>query len=506
MSLAEDLAACDVEIVKAGGLKAFVEIAWPKVYPNSPLSWNWHLDMLCEHYEAGFRGQIPELVVNLPPGGSKSSLTSVFFPAWGWIKDPGSSWIFTAYGQKIVRRDAEYWKQLVQSPWYQARWGAGFQIPTVPAIDLIKNNKGGFRLGSTPGGEVTGFHANVQVFDDPNKPEELTPVGLANTKDWASRTMSTRWRRPPAVNFLCCIMQRLHCDDLSQVFLDRGALHICLPAQFDPDRRTVTTWGKDPRMKRGELMDPVRLPESLIKSLRQTLGPMNASAQLDQNPVPEGGATFKKASLRFWSTNPRSVTYGVQLEGGTKCLCVDFPMSWDEHIASWDMAFKDLEANDRVVGQAWGRVGSGMYLLGQRRGHFDFPESCRQVVQLRREFPKATLTLVEDKANGSAVISTLKNAFPGLLAVTPEGGKESRASAASGLVEAGNIFLPDPGMPGFAWVAEELLPELLSFPRSKNDDQVDAMSQACAHFVQHTSYLKAAMDRVRQMMGRVDVL
>ncbi len=501
MGLKEELILCDRETVKNGSLKDFIKLAWPQVFPSSPFSDNWHIGLIAEHYEACFRGEIRELVVNVPPGGSKSSTTSVLFPAWGWAKAPGRSWIFAAYGQKITRRDAGMWLALIQSPWFQARWGEGFKIPSVPAIDLIKNDKGGFRLGTTPGGEVTGFHANYQVIDDPNKPEELTPVGLQNTKDWMSRTMGSRWRRPPEVNALICIMQRLHCDDLSSLLLERGAVHICLPANFDPDRRTVTTWGKDPRTTRGELLDPVRLPQHLIEEMSRNLGGLNASAQLQQDPVPEGGAVFKREHLRFWSTNLQTVVDGVKFADGKSYLCVEKPPQFDQQICSWDCAFKDENVNDFVAGQCWGRCGADFFLLDQIHGHLNFGATQRAVILLASRQPGATTKLVEDKANGTAIIETLNKTVPGLVAVDPRGGKLSRASAASGFAEAGNVYLPDPGMPGFEWVERLFIPEWLGFPRSKKDDQVDAATQALLYLQEHTSWMRSAMKEVRKALG-----
>ncbi len=498
MSLADDLAQCDRESVKDGGLAAFTKLAWPQVYPTSPCHWNWHMSLLIEHYQAGLRGEIRELVVNLPPGGSKSSLTSVFFPAWAWTHSPGLSWIFAAYGQKIVRRDAELWKQLIQSPWYQKRWGKGFQIPGIPAIDLIKNDKGGFRLGTTPGGEVTGFHGNVHVYDDPNKPEELTKVGLANVRDWSARTMGTRWRRPPEINFTCCIMQRLHCDDLAQALIDRGAVHICLPANFDPTRRTVTSWGMDPRTDEGELLDPVRLPQRLIDEMRANLGAMNASAQLDQNPVPEGGGLFKKADLRFWSDLPISISEGIMFPDGTKAPCIARPADYEQRINSWDMAFKDEATSDYVAGQVWDRCGSGLFLVDQMHGHLSFTASMQGVVTLAARWPGASAKLIEDKANGPGIVSVLESCIPGIIAVPPQGGKFARASSATPFFEAHNVYLPDPNMPGYSWVWDFIV-ELLSFPRGKHDDQVDSMSQALLYLQVNASYLRAAMDKVRSM-------
>lgn len=486
VSLEDDLAACDRETALNGGLKAFIKLAWPQVFPSSPFSDNWHIGLIAEHYEACFTGEIRELVVNVPPGGSKSSITSVMLPCWGWLQRPASSWIFASYGQKIVRRDATMSFSLMQSHWWRRRFGDKFGLPTVPAIDMIKNTATGWRLGTTPGGEVTGWHANYQVIDDPIKPEELTKVGLEGVRDWMSRTMGSRWRRPPEVNSLICIMQRLHCDDLSQTLLDRGAVHNCLPAQFDPARRTVTTWGSDPRRVEGELLDPVRLPERIIKEMRLRIGPLDASAQLDQNPVPEGGAVFKREHLRHWDATTK-------------------PPAFDQMICTWDMAFKDEETSDYVCGQVWGRCGAGFYLLDQVHGHFDFAASRLHVISLALKWPGATVKLVEDKANGIAIINTLNAVIPGIVPVDPQGGKYSRASACSGLFEAGNVYLPDPKMSGFEWVGGKLIPEILSFPRAKHDDQVDAMTQGLLYLQSNTSWLKAAMAKVREALGYVEI-
>jgi predicted phage terminase large subunit-like protein len=497
VSLADELAACDVETVKAGGLRAFTKIVWPQMYGNSPLQWNWHLDLILDHYEACFKGEIPELVVNVPPNSSKSSLTSTVFPAWGWIKNPGASWIFAAYGQKIVRRDAEIWRNLLLSPWWAKRWGQLFVIPNVSTVDLIKNNKGGFRLGTTPGGEATGFHGNFQVIDDPNKPEELTKVGLENVKGWLTGTMGSRWRKPPEVNSLICIMQRLHCDDLSAMLLERGAMHICLPANYDPSRKTLTTYGEDPRTKPGELLDPVRLPQKLIDKLRRDLGGMNAAAQLDQNPVPEGGAVFKREDIQYWTT--------LHIPDIDKRKYVRLPPTWDQVVDSWDCAFKAEDDNDFVAGQKWGRSGTGMFLLAQKHGHFDFVATQKNVLLLASEEPKAPTVLIEDKANGPAIIVTLTSVMPGLVAVDPRGGKFARAASSTGFFQAGNVYFPDPRMPGYEWVANLLEPEVLSFPRAKKDDQVDAMTQCLLYLHENTNYLAAAMAVVRRNWGVIDI-
>jgi predicted phage terminase large subunit-like protein len=483
-SLLADLIACDRETGLHGSFYDFVKLVWPEVYGSSPFVDNWHYGLLCEHYEACYRGEIEELLVNLPPGGGKSSLTCVLFPSWVWLKSPERSIITGAYGQKLVRRDAEASHKLMAGKWWQQRWGDRFSMPSVPAIELLKNDRGGFRLGTTPGGEATGWHANYQILDDPVKPEECTPIGLDNAKRWITGTLDSRWRRPPQVNSRICIMQRLHCDDPSALFLERGAVHLMLPAEFNPTRKCVTAWGQDPRTTPKEVLDPVRMPPKFLAKMRKHLGPMAAAAQLDQDPVPEGGAVFASDQVQFWSI---------------------MPPGFDQVILSADCAFKDDATSDFVAIQVWGRSGAHFYLLDQTHGHLNFAGTKKGIIDLALRWPAATVKLVEDKANGTAVAEELGRVFPGIVAVDPKGGKFSRANACVGLFQAGNVYLPDPKMPGYEWVESLYLPELLRFPRAKNDDQVDATTQALIYLQEHTSYLAAAMTEVRKWLGYVDL-
>ena len=125
---------------------------------------------------------------------------------------------------------------------------------------------------------------------------------------------------------------------------------------------------------------------------------------------------------------------------------VDLPAQFDTLGQSWDMAFKDLVSSDYVVGQVWGKKRADCFLLDQTKERLDFPGTLRAVRSLSERWPAAALKLVEDKANGSAVIATLKHEISGLVPVNPEGGKEGRASAVSPQVESGNVYLPHPAL------------------------------------------------------------
>ena len=139
------------------------------------------------------------------------------------------------------------------------------------------------------------------------------------------------------------------------------------------------------------------------------------------------------------------------------------------------MAFKDLATSDYVAGQVWGALKADRYLLDQVRKRLDMPGTKAAVKELSQRWPKAGAKLVEDRANGPAVIQELRHDVPGLIAVNPEGGKMARAQAVSPQVESGNVYLPHPALA--PWV-EDLIEETASFPHGRYDDQVDAMTQA----------------------------
>src|SRR5712692_1447801 len=154
---------------------------------------------------------------------------------------------------------------------------------------------------------------------------------------------------------------------------------------------------------------------------------------------------------------------------------VEAPHRVDEQIQSWDCSFKDLDTSDYVVGQVWARQGA-IFLLGdQVRARMDCPATVKAVRELTQKWPATIAKLIEDKANGSAVIQMLQHEIPGLLPVNPSGGKVARAQAISPLVEAGNVYLPHPDYA--PWV-NDFIEESAQFPNGAHDDQVDAMTQA----------------------------
>jgi predicted phage terminase large subunit-like protein len=468
------LVAIEREIGLRGSFYDFVKMAWPVVEPSLEFRDNWHIKLICEHYEAATRGELRLLAVNLPPGGMKSLLTCVFWPCWAWIREPGLRWIFVSFDQSLTNRDSKKSLQLICSEWYQKRWGDKVEADPTAAIGDHSNTAGGWRFATSVDGKMTGRHADIIVVDDPIKPLEVNKKAIEHVLEWWTGTVPTRLR-DQATGRKIIIMQRLHEMDLVGYVLrnERGWEHLRLPMRFEPSAPSATRLGRDPRTEEGELFWPSRFPETSVLDLEKNLGSRGTAAQLQQRPSPEDGAVFQ----REWLSN----------------RWAQLPEKFEKVIQSWDLTFKDGDGTDYVVGQVWGVLGPNFYLLDQVRGRKDFPNTLVAIKALSKKWPRAITKIIEDKANGPAVASVLRETLSGIIMVQPEGGKLARANAVAPLFEAGNVLLPEKA----SWI-EGYIEELLTFPVGQHDDQVDASTQALTFLFNKTSKFIQAMKRVKE--------
>ncbi len=438
-------------------LSEFIRQGWHAVEPSTEYLHNWHIDAIAEHLQAVTRGQIKKLIINVPPGHMKSLTVCVFWPAWEWgpANLPHLRYIFASYAAHLSTRDSERQKLLMQSDWYRRNWGDRFELQT-QLKHQVTNDRTGFRLASSVGGIGTGERVHRAVNDDLLRANDAHSEAMRTQAIEHLRAMSTRGVNPNDFAQVV-IMQRLHEADPAGWLLEQGGWeHLCLPAEFEPQRRSVTCIWQDPRNEPGELLWPQQFPAETIADIKKALGSYGASGQLQQRPSPDEGGILKRGWWKF-------------------CDAHELPAEFDEIIQSWDMAFKSTTQSDFVVGQVWARAGANRYLLDSVRGRLSFTDSVKAVRMMSARWPGARAKLIEDKANGPAIIDTLKSEIPGIIAVNPEGGKEARAHAVAPTVEAGNVWLPNKKL--HPWV-DEFIDECASFPKGANDDQVDAFTQA----------------------------
>ena len=480
-----DLAIVEEAIFRQGkfaaeeSFRVFVEQAWHVLEPMTPFLPGIHVDAICEHLQAVAEGRIKDLLINVPPGHAKSLLCCVFFPAWVWIKHPEKRWLFASYKADLAIRDSVKCRALIQSAWYQERWSDRFHLTDDQnEKKRFENDHTGYRE-ITSVGTGTGSRADLVVCDDPLSADQAqSDTERKTANDWWSGTMTTRVNDLRTGHFIL-VQQRLHDDDTTALCLKQGGYeHLCLPEEFEVDRACKTSIWKDPRATEGQLLWPAKNGPAEIADLQRKLGSYGYAGQYQQRPTPSGGGIFKRPWFRYWK--PKVMNLGpvlVKLPDGTllEIKPVDLPDEFDEQLQSWDMSFKDLKDSDYVVCGVWGSKGANRYLIDQHRERLDFPATLAAVEMMTRKYPKALTKLIEDKANGPAVIAALRERIPGLIAVTPGGSKIARANAASPIAEAGNVFLPHPAIA--LWV-DAYLDELCAFPYGRYDDQVDQTTQA----------------------------
>ena len=486
----------------ARDLGVFVREAWPILEPGTRYVPNWHIDSICDRLSAVTAGEVSRLIINIPPRHMKSLAVAVLWPCWEWLSHPERRFLFSSYAQGLSTRDSLKCRRLIEMPGFddpRRPPGQRTLIERVGYAGLIgllaagrgeepwrltgdqstkqrfENTRTGYRIATSVGGSATGEGGDRVVCDDPHKADEVeSELQRESVLSWWDGTMSTRLNDPKTGAFVI-VMQRLHERDLTGHLLAQGGYeHLCLPAEYEPSHPFV--WPSDPRIEEGALLWPDHVDRGSLDQIKRPLGSYGSAGQLQQRPAPEEGGILKRAWWRWWS--------------GKRAEAPHF----DQLVQSWDMSFGDNEAatSSYVVGQLWGQFGADRYLIRQTRERMEFIEALAAVRELTawadEHYPARAghLKLVEDKANGPAIVSTLGREIPGMVPVNPQGDKIARARSVVPQLEAGNVHLPgapnarhsdyDPSITPL-WV-RALVDECASFPNAAHDDQVDALSQA----------------------------
>jgi len=463
----------------------YIKINWPVVEPKT-LLWNWHLDAMAEFCTGLLMGHFNSGIINVPPGMSKSMIISTLFPSWCWVQNPTLRIIAATYVQDLSNKNAKLHRDLVLSDFHQARWPeVVIDRGSAQKIENFWNTALGWRFSSSVGGKMTGYHADILIFDDLIKAQDASSsLVLEKAADFWFNVMSTRRTDARSLKKLG-IMQRLSDLDVTARCIETGEYEVLsLPMEFNPDTKCIVEVPglriEDARTEPGELLDPRRFPREVVDEDKKRMGPRAFAAQMQQDPVPAGGNIVDVEWFKHWDVLP----------GGMR------------QIITVDAAFKDDDGSDYVVVQVWGVKRPNYYLVDQMRERANVLRTCDMVVEMKRRHPRAIGVYIEDKANGPAVISILKSRMPGVVAWPEKGSKmtglnkTSRLEAVASLFEAGNVFIPPKET---EWLMD-YMKEMTRFPFAKNDDMVDAttMGLLVLHRPQHRSYL----DAIKKMVGK----
>ena len=436
------------------------------LYTDDSYIMGWVHEEICETLDRFFEDvkakKSPRLIICMPPRSGKSQIISRNFPAYLFGRDPDLNVISASYSSDLASRFNLDVQRIIESDEYKNIFpntflgGKSFpQYKKTDSLFEIVNHKGSYRSAGVGGG-VTGMGCDILIIDDPlkDRAEANSPTIRTKLIDWYKSTAYTRLSDGGGVIIL---QTRWHIADLAGQLISK--MHSDEKAdQFKVIEYQAIAEHDEKHRKKGEALHPERYSLAKLEAIRQTLGAYEWAALYQQHPVPKEGATFKLDNFRRYNDK-------------------NIPVSFDRILGSWDMTFKDKKDNDFVVGQVWGKKGADFYLLDQVRGQWDFIKTLKVFIQLAEKWKRCHGWLIEDKANGSAIISTLKKHISGLKPINPTESKIARAEAISIYIETGNVYIPE----NAPYIAD-LEDEIINFPAVDHDDQIDCMTQALNYF------------------------
>ena len=473
----------EIERRKASAsLYEFVKQSWHVVEPGIPFIKSWHIEQICEHLEAITSGDIRKLLINIPPRHSKSTIVSVMWPIWEWLTDPSQKFLCASYSGNLSIRDNLKARRLIQSPWYQDRWGHMFELAgDQNAKARFENSATGYRLATSVGGTATGEGGSRLILDDPHGAQDAQSDTMRESAlEWFDMVWSTRLNNPKK-DAMVTVMQRLHERDISGHILEDigGWEHICIPAEWDGKRRKTVLGPYDPRTVKGELICPERFGEAEITQLKQLLGAYGTAGQLQQDPTPSEGGILKTSFFAMWPHGSALPTFEYILQ-------------------SYDCAFTEKTTGDPTACTVWAmfthKGQRNAMLIDAWDEHLSYPDLRARAIKdwqteyggMSKDSPygrarRPDRVLVEAKASGQSLLQDFRLAKVPAIGYNPgNASKTSRAHQAAPTLELGLLWIPEskknPGQ-SVSWAAA-FLKQLSKFPVAEHDDYVDTFTQA----------------------------
>lgn len=457
------------------GFYLFFKYFWSFLEPSTKLADNWHIKYLCDELQKVGARVIERqpfeynLIINISPGETKTSIATIFFPVWLWINDASIRALTGSYSKDLALEPADKSRDLIKTEEFQSIFGDVFHLrKDLDAKSKYGTNKNGRRNAVSVGSTVTGKHAHVIIVDDPLSADQAKSDAIRETaNNWMTKTLPTRKVDIDLVPTIL-IMQRLHEDDCTakcaKIWKKNGKLkHIRLPADdryeiSPPELVENYTFDTDRKV-----MNPIRKPTRIINELENELTTTEAAGQLGQDPKPDQGNKLKKPWFKQRFTLDE----------------LPEDISW---YSTTDGAYTKKTTNSATGVLVWTGYKGKLYLRAFRKFFLEFPELCEELpafVKLNG-VDQTGLNYVEPKAVGKSLVQTLRKAggmnivedeLP--VGVTQQQGKEMRVDNITPFARSGNIFLLD----GVDW--SEFISELAVFPNGSHDDLVDVFVMAC---------------------------
>lgn len=457
----------------------FIKEAWDIIEPSTPLVLNWHIrkiaDRLQEAIERLETGQeAVNLVINVPPGTTKSTLVTKMLPAWLWTRSPSMKVIIATYESTLATNHALKSRDIMNSEWYRRCWSDVFRLKIDKNVKTeYENSKSGTVITTSVGGTIIGKHGDLIIIDDPNNPNvSVSRRELDAVNNWHDVVLSTRMtNKKTSVKII--VMQRIGQNDLSEYVLsktDECWDHICLPAEEDVNI-SPEGWRK---YYTDGLLDPLRLGHEALRRMRSSLGAAGYAGQMQQRPTPPEGNIIRGE----WLPSETIGNFNSMRSG--------HPI-----IFFLDTAYTEKTANDPSGIIATCMLGNTLYILNAKKVRMGFPELVRFVQQFTSQngYDHKSTIRIEPKANGISLIQQLRSSTQLNVTQTPSPteSKEVRLNAIAPTLECGRVKLVE-GM----W-NRDFIDEVTGFPMMKHDEYVDLLCYAVNY------HIKAGSPNLKQI-------
>jgi predicted phage terminase large subunit-like protein len=435
----------------------FVGIFWNVIISEDYID-NWHIKEICDELQiivTRVKNREPKLydiVINVPPGSSKSTICTVMLPVWCWLIDESLRTLTASYSGSLSMNHSVLSRDIIKSPLFKKLFP---EIQIRKDFDNkthYKNTKGGERYATSVTGSVTGFHAHLLIVDDPLNPKEaVSQTERKRANDFMDNTLSTR-KVDKSVTPTILVMQRLHEDDctghwIKQQKIGKALKHICLPAEISNEVRPEIY----KQYYTEGLLDIVRMSKPVLEDLKISLGSYGYAGQMMQSPAPADGGIWKDWFIPITFEDLSKIK--LQQLG-----------------SDWDLAYTKNEGNSATAYVTAGTFDKKMYITDIGFQWLEFPEMMRYIKT------KTNPHYIEAKASGLSAKQSLKKAgIPAIEVKMGNGDKEARARMSTPYAESGLIYVLDT-------LIDTILNDdrqgILKFPNNTNNDLADALAQS----------------------------
>ena len=443
----------------------FVKTFWAVIIPEVPV-FNWHIEYICKelqdlsYYIVNRLPKPYDIIINIPPGSTKSTIVTIMWHPWLWTQDPRLRVISNSYSGDLSLEHASKSKDIITSDLYRTLFPEIIIRHDKSGKGSYENVKGGARYSTSTGGTITGKHAHIILNDDPVNPKQAESDSLRLQANEHTKTLSSRKvdkKNTPMVT----IMQRLHDDDVTGYLLKKKGdkiRHICLPAE-------VSDRVNPPELKEryiDGLLDPVRIDREVIAEAKIDLGSRQYAGQYEQAPSVDGGNIIK---AEWFGHISLSQFLAIR---GRAAIHFFLDTAYDEK--------KQKSDNDPSGILAACLLQNYLFIFHAQKVWKEFPELMRFIPDYVKAhgYDGRSSIRIEPKANGISVIQAVRKYTK--LNVTrtpaPTDSKEVRLHAVSPKIECGRVILVEGD-----W-NEEFVDEVSQFPAKAHDEYVDILVYA----------------------------